>query len=187
MNQLPLYNQKSPLPLNHILDFINFLKWVSITNLQSESISWWRVLTRDFSSFKQGFYYDEAQKQGFYYQNGFYYDGFYYDNGNHGKAADGFYYDNGFYYDGFYYDQKQQKQGKLLKLKIESNLYQRILLRWILLRSAGRVQQGQQGLLVQGRGQGANARSHQWNQNHGWPLRLPEPGHRSRKEGILKL
>lgn len=62
-------------------------------------------------NFKQGFYYDEAQKQGFYYQNGFYYDGFYYDNGNHGKAADGFYYDNGFYYDGFYYDQKQQKQG----------------------------------------------------------------------------
>ena len=72
---------------------------------------------RHYSSFKQGFYYDEKQKQGFYYQNGFYYDGFYYDNGNHGKPADGFYYDNGFYYDGFYYDQKQQQQGKSYEIK----------------------------------------------------------------------
>jgi len=51
---------------------------------------------------KMGFYYEQVQ-EGFYYDNGFYYnqpEGFYYDQ------KTGFYYD-GFYYDGFYYDQPQ--------------------------------------------------------------------------------
>merc|ERR1712088_633268 len=59
---------------------------------------------------QQGFYYNQPQQQGFYYNNqkpqGFYYNnnnnnqqGFYYDQGFYYNQPQGFYYENGFYYD----------------------------------------------------------------------------------------
>merc|ERR1712018_183841 len=63
---------------------------------------------------QQGFYYNQPQQQGFYYNQqkpqGFYYNqqpeqGFYY------NQPQGFYYENGFYYDGFYYESEKQSQG----------------------------------------------------------------------------
>merc|ERR1712200_337976 len=70
----------------------------------------------------QGFYYNQPQQQGFYYNNqkpqGFYYNnnnndqqGFYYDQGFYYNQPQGFYYENGFYYDGFYYESEKQSQG----------------------------------------------------------------------------
>merc|ERR1712038_452227 len=71
---------------------------------------------------QQGFYYNQPQQQGFYYNNqkpqGFYYNnnnnnqqGFYYDQGFYYNQPQGFYYENGFYYDGFYYESEKQSQG----------------------------------------------------------------------------
>lgn len=65
-----------------------------------------------------GFYYDmqQSKQNGFYYDQGFYYnedlgkEGFYYDQ-EQGFYYEGFYYDQGFYYNqpqGFYYDQSDK-------------------------------------------------------------------------------
>merc|ERR1711928_276994 len=63
----------------------------------------------------QGFYYNQPQQQGFYYNNQKP-QGFYYNNNNNNQQ--GFYYDQGFYYNqpqGFYYDEQDAEHGKFNK------------------------------------------------------------------------
>merc|ERR1712088_1261073 len=63
----------------------------------------------------QGFYYNQPHQQGFYYNNQKP-QGFYYNNNNNNQQ--GFYYDQGFYYNqpqGFYYDEQDADHGKFNK------------------------------------------------------------------------